>query len=306
MENQSTVNEFILLRFFDTRELQILHFGVFLTIYLVALMGNIFIILTITYDHHLHNPMYFFLVNLSLVDLCLISVTVPKSMAISLTNDRRITFSGCAFQVFLVTTSVGAELSFLTVMAYDRYVAICLPLQYMRIMNLNFCLQITAASWVIVIVHALVQTISTFRLHFCTSNVKQFFCDMSQLWRISCTDTTLNKWLTFAIAVTVDSFCFFLIMISYGFIFSTVFKIQSSQGRRKVFYTCTPHLTVFSLFLSTAIFSYFRQQDLSSTPVDLLAAFLYAVLPPVMNPIIYSLRNKDIHQAAWKMFSFTE
>ncbi|XP_067326622.1 olfactory receptor 14A16-like [Anolis sagrei] len=301
MENQSTVNEFILLGFSDTRELQILHFVVFLSIYLAATMGNVLIILTIAYDHHLHSPMYFFLANLSLVDLCFISITVPKSMVISLTNDRRISFSGCASQVFLGITSIGAELSFLTVMAYDRYVAICLPLLYMRIMNLNLCLQMAAASWISALVHAVLQTISTFRLHFCKSNVKQFFCDMSQLWKISCADTTLHKWLTFAIAITVDSFCFFFILISYGFIFSAVFKIQSSQGRRKVFSTCTPHLTVFSLFISTAVFSYFRPQALSSTPIDLLAAFLYVVLPPVMNPIIYGLRNKDIHRATWKM-----
>nr|XP_060639215.1 olfactory receptor 14A16-like [Anolis sagrei ordinatus] len=301
MENQSTVNEFILLGFADTRELQILHFVVFLSIYLAALIANVLIILTIAYDHNLQSPMYFFLANLSLVDLCFISITVPKSMCISLSNNRRISFSGCVSQVFLFVTSASAELSFLTIMAYDRYVAICLPLQYMRIMNLNSCLQMAAASWITALVHAIVQTISTFRLHFCTSNIKQFFCDMSQLWRISCTDTKLNEWLTFAIAVTVDSFCFFLILISYGFIFSTVFKIQSSQGRHKVFSTCTPHLTVFSLFLSTAVFSYFRPQALSSTPVDLLAAFLYVVLPPVMNPIIYGLRNKDIRWATWKM-----
>ncbi|XP_060639213.2 olfactory receptor 14A16-like [Anolis sagrei] len=304
MENQSTVNEFILLGFADTRELQILHFVVFLSIYLAALMGNVLIILTIAYDHNLQSPMYFFLANLSLVDLCFISTTVPKSMAISLTNDRRISFSECASQVFLVITSAGAELSFITVMAYDRYVAICHPLQYMRIMNLNLCLQMAFASWIGAIMHALVQTISTFRLHFCTSNIKQFFCDMSQLWRISCTEAILNKWLTFAVGLTVNPFCFFFILISYWFIFSAVFKIRSSQGRHKVFSTCTPHLTVFCLFFSTAMFSYFRPQALSSTSSDLLSAFLYVVLPPVMNPIIYSLRNKDIHQAAQKMFKY--
>nr|XP_060639211.1 olfactory receptor 14A16-like [Anolis sagrei ordinatus] len=301
MENQSTVNEFILLAFSETREQQILHFLVFLSIYLVALMGNIIVILTIVHDHNLHTPMYFFLANLSLIDACYISVTVPKSMAISLTNDRKISFSECVSQVFLIMTFAGAELFFLTVMAYDRYVAICLPLQYMRIMNWNACLQMATASWISSIVHAIVETISTFRLHFCTSHVQQFFCDIPKLWRISCTDTTFNEWLVVAVVIMVGICCLSLILISYGFIFSTVFKIQSSQGQRKVFSTCIPHLTVFSLFLSTAVFSYTRPQSLSSVSLDLLSAVLYTVLPPVMNPIIYSLRNKDIHQAAWKM-----
>ncbi|XP_062813213.1 olfactory receptor 14A16-like [Anolis carolinensis] len=303
MENQSTVNEFILLAFSDTRELQILHFLLFLSIYLVAFMGNILIILTIAHDHNLHSPMYFFLVNLSLVDACYVSVTVPKSMAISLTNDRRISFSGCVSQVLLVFTFASAEVFFLTVMAYDRYVAICLPLHYMRIMNWNACLQFAAASWISAIVYAIVETMSTFRLNFCSSHVQQFFCDVPQLWRISCTDTMLNECLVLAVVITAGICCLSLILISYGYIFSTVFKINSSQGRRKVFSTCTPHLTVVSLFLSTAVFSYFRPQALSSTSVDLLSTVLYTVLPPVTNPIIYSLRNKDIHQAAWKMSS---
>ncbi|XP_060639208.2 olfactory receptor 14A16-like [Anolis sagrei] len=301
MENQSTVNEFILLAFSEIREQQILHFLVFLSIYLVALMGNILVILTIAHDHNLHTPMYFFLANLSLIDACYISVTVPKSMAISLTNDRRISFLGCVSQVLLVFTFSSAELFFLTVMAYDRYVAICLPLQYMRIMNGNACLQMAAASWISGIVYAIVETISTFRLHFCTSHVQQFFCDVPQLWRISCTDTMLNEWLVLAVVLTAGSCCLSLILISYGFIFSTVFKIQSTQGKHKAFSTCIPHLTVVSLFLSTAVFSYFRPQALSSASVDLLSTLLYTVLPPVTNPIIYNLRNKDIHQAAWKM-----
>nr|XP_060639212.1 olfactory receptor 14C36-like [Anolis sagrei ordinatus] len=301
MENQSTVDEFILLAFSEIREQQILHFLVFLSIYLVALMGNILVILTIAHDHNLHTPMYFFLANLSLVDTCYISVTVPKSMAISLTNNRRISFSECVSQVFLIITFVGAELSFLTVMAYDRYVAICLPLQYMRIMNWNACLQMAAASWLSAIVHAVVETISTFRLLFCTAHVQQFFCDVAELWRISCTDIMFNEWLVVTFILTAGICCLSLILISYGNIFSTVFKINSSQGKRKVFSTCIPHLTVFSLFFTTVVFSYFRPKALSSASVDLLAACLYAVLPPVMNPIIYSMRNKDIHQAAQKL-----
>nr|XP_060639210.1 olfactory receptor 14A16-like [Anolis sagrei ordinatus] len=301
MENQSTVNEFILLAFSEIREQQILHFLVFLTIYLVALMGNILVILTIAHDHNLHTPMYFFLANLSLIDVCYISVTVPKSMTISLTNNRRISFSGCVSQVFLIMTFAGTELSLLTVMAYDRYVAICLPLQYMKIMNWNACFQMAAASWIISIVHAIVETISTFRLHFCTSHVQQFFCEIPKLWKISCTDTMFNLWLVVAVVLTADVCCLSIILKSYGFIFSTAYKIKSSQGRRKVFSTCIPHLTVFSLFLSTSVFSYIRPQAFSSTSLGLFSAVLYTVLPPIMNPIIYSLRNNDIHQAAWKM-----
>ncbi|XP_066485898.1 olfactory receptor 14C36-like [Tiliqua scincoides] len=301
MTNQTVWKEFFLLGFSDIRELQILHFLAFLSIYLAALMGNLLIVLTIIQNCHLHSPMYFFLLNLSFIDTCFISATVPNSMASSLMDNRGISFLGCVTQVFLVITFVGTELFFLTAMAYDRYVAICHPLQYAVIMNPHACLEIAAASWVTGSINGVVQTANTFRLHFCSSHIQQFFCDIPQLLIISCMDTTANEWLIMAGAFTVGSFCFLFILVSYGYIFSTVFKIQLAHGRQKAFSTCTPHLTVFCLFFSTAAFSYMRPKALSSPPVDLLAAVLYAMLPPLMNPIIYSLRNKEIQGAMWKM-----
>ncbi|XP_053120437.1 olfactory receptor 14I1-like [Hemicordylus capensis] len=301
MINQ-TRREFILLGFSEVRELQILHFVLFLCIYLAALMGNFLIVVTVTQNQNLHSPMYFFLCNVSILDACFISITVPKSLANLLMHERRISFSGCIMQVFLIVKFASAELYLLTIMAYDRYIAICHPLQYAVIMNWDACFQMAAAAWITSLISGLVNTANTFRLHFCRSNViKLFFCDIPQLLMLSCTDTKANTWLITIISVTAGSFCFSFVMVSYGYIFATVFKIQSAQARHKAFSTCMPHLIVFCLFLSTAMFSYMRPKALSSPPVDLLAAVLYTVLPPLMNPIIYCLRNKEIRKTVWKM-----
>ncbi|XP_054849916.1 olfactory receptor 14A16-like [Eublepharis macularius] len=302
MENQSTVTEFLLMGFSDDREGQILHFVIFLSVYVIALSGNILIITVVALNHKLHTPMYFFLVNLSLSDIFFISVTVPKSMSNSLANNKLISFYGCAAQIFLVITFAGGELTILTVMAYDRYVAICHPLRYTLIMNWGACTRMAAASWIGSVIHGVLQTTVTFRLSFCGSNiVEQFFCDIVQLEKISCTDTKGNQLLILVLVLTVDSFIFVFIFVSYGHIFSTVLKIPSVQNRYKAFSTCTPHLMVFSLFLFTAIFSYLRPKALSTPTMDLVSAVMYCVLPPAMNPIIYSFRNKDIQEAVGKI-----
>ncbi|XP_062992748.1 olfactory receptor 14C36-like [Elgaria multicarinata webbii] len=301
MVNQTSVADFVLLGFSDIRELQVFHFVVFLSIYLVALIGNFLIITTILQHHHLHTPMYFFLVNLSVVDIGYISTTVPKSMANSLLDTKLISYSGCVTQVFLANTFGFSELSLLTVMAYDRYVAICYPLQYRLIMNWKVCVKMTTASLLCSAINGVVQAASIFSLHFCSSHViEHFFCDFSLLLKISCSDTQPIIWYIFALVLIVACPCFLLVLISYVFIFSTVFKIQSAQGRRKAFSTCTPHLTVFSLFLTTAVFSYMRPKSLSSLPLNLSASILYTVCPPLMNPIIYSLRNREIQVALSK------
>ncbi|XP_060111050.1 olfactory receptor 14A16-like [Heteronotia binoei] len=309
MINKTIMAEFVLLGFANLRELQILHFVLFLSIYLVALMGNVLLIAAVAHSHHLHSPMHFFLVNLSMVDACYISTTIPKSMVNSLMDSKQISFSGCITQVFLVIMFSSAELFLLTVMAYDRYAAICHPLRYQLIMNWNVCFQMAAASWITSVTIAVVYTVDTFSLDFCQSNViEQYFCDIPQLLKISCTDTVPFQSLIFAGILSIGSFCFTIIFVSYVYIFSAVFKIQSAQGRQKAFSTCTPHLTVFCLFFFTGSFSYVRPKALSSPTVDLLAAVLYTALPPVMNPIIYSLRNKDIQLAlgrAMTIFSCT-
>ncbi|KAM6448964.1 olfactory receptor 14A16-like [Liasis olivaceus] len=302
MANQSTVLEFILMGFSDDRDLQLLLFFLLLFIYLIALVGNLLIAFVVILNHHLHTPMYFFLVNLSLTDICYITTTIPKSMAVSLTDNNMITFPGCVAQVFSVIACVGSEVALLTIMAYDRYVAICHPLRYSLILNWDACSQMTVASWISSLIHALLQTTITFQLHFCGLNIiGQFFCDLPQLQKISCTDTKLNQIAIWTTGFIVCIFCTGFVFASYGYIFSVILKIPSVEGRYKTFSTCSPHLTVFSLFIITAMFSYLRPQTLSSPMMDLLSAVLYAVLPPVLNPIIYSFRNKDIQESLRKI-----
>ncbi|XP_015672582.1 olfactory receptor 14A16-like [Protobothrops mucrosquamatus] len=304
MANESIMTEFQLMGFSDDHDMQILHFVIFLIIYLLALMGNVLLLVAVVLNQHLHSPMYFFLVNLSISDVCFISTTIPKAMAASLTNNREISYVGCAAQVFSVLTFAGSELALLTVMAYDRYVAICHPLQYTLMVNWDACLQMAAASWISTLIHALLHTILTFRLNFCKFNrIEQFFCDIPHLLMISCTDIRINQILILVIVIIVDSFCSGLIFISYGYIFLAVLKVPSVQGRYKAFSTCTPHLTVFSLFFISALFAYMRPQSLSSHTLDLLSAVLYTVLPPLLNPLIYSFRNKDIQKAVWRMLN---
>ncbi|XP_067388368.1 olfactory receptor 14A16-like [Emydura macquarii macquarii] len=302
MSNQTTLTEFLLLGFSDVRELQILHFVVFLVIYLTAVMGNLLILTAVALDRQLHTPMYFFLGNLSFLDLCYISVTVPKAMANSLTNNQLISFSGCVAQVFLVITFVITEMTLLVVMAYDRYVAICHPLHYRVIMNTGTCAQMAAGSWICSVIYAAFHTGNTFRLSFCQSNaIDQFFCDIPQLLKISCTDTHPNEILNFLCVIFMCFSCFGLVTVSYTRIFATVLRMPSAQGRYRAFSTCLPHVTVVCLFLSTGTFTYMKPS--SGTPMyyDLLAAVLYTVLPPTVNPFIYSLRNREIKAALRKI-----
>ncbi|XP_063159052.1 olfactory receptor 14A16-like [Candoia aspera] len=304
MANQSTVMEFLLMGFSDTRDGQLLHFVMFLFIYLLALTGNLIIVSVVILNHHLHTPMYFFLVNLSLADICYITTTVPKSMAVSLTDNKIITFPGCVTQVFLIITFAVSELSLLTIMAYDRYVAICHPLQYSLILNWDTCNQMAVTSWVSCLINACLQTVITFQLNFCGPDmIGQFFCDIPQLQKISCTSTKVSQIIICIFGLLVGSFCIGFIFASYGYIISAVLKIPSVEGRSKAFSTCSPHLTVFSLFISAALFSYMRPKSLSFPTIDLLSAVSYTVVPPVLNPIIYSLRNKDIQAAVWKLTS---
>ncbi|XP_032092005.1 olfactory receptor 14A16-like [Thamnophis elegans] len=304
MANQSTVREFVLMGFSDDPDLKMLHSVTFLIVYVTALTGNCLIIAAMATDHHLHTPMYFFLVNLSLLDICSISTTVPKSIAVSLTNNKGISFAGCVTQIFLMVMFVGGELALLTIMAYDRYIAICHPLQYRLIMNLNTCIQMVSISFICNLINGLLQTSMTFRLNFCMSNmIGQYFCDIPQLQKISCTDTKINQILILVLGFFLASFIFTFILASYIYIFLSVMKIPSVQSRYKVFSTCIPHLAVFFLFITTAVFSFMRPKSLSSPSVDLLSAVLYTTLPPVLNPIIYSFRNKDLQKALKKILN---
>ncbi|XP_069735333.1 olfactory receptor 14A16-like [Phaenicophaeus curvirostris] len=298
MSNSSSITQFLLLPFADSRELQLLHFWLFLGIYLAALLGNGLIIITIAWDHHLHTPMYFFLLNLALLDLGSISTTVPKSMANSLWDTRAISYSGCVAQMFLFIFFLGTEYFLLTVMSYDRYVAICNPLHYGTLLGTRACVHMAAAAWGAGFLSALLHTASTFSLPLCQGNaVDQFFCEIPQILKLSCSHANLREVGLIVVSFFVGFGCFVFIVVSYVQIFRAVLRIPSEQGRHKAFSTCLPHLAVVSLFLSTGTFTYLKPPSFSSPSMNLVVSFLYAVVTPALNPLIYGLRNKDLKDA---------
>nr|XP_014435316.1 olfactory receptor 14A16-like [Pelodiscus sinensis] len=302
MSNQSTVTEFLLLGFSDIRELQILHFVVFLVLYLATLMGNLLIILAIALDRRLHTPMYFFLGNLSILDLGSISVIVPKSMANSLLDTRVISYPACVAQVLLYLLFASTDLALLTVMAYDRYVAICHPLHYERVMNWGACVHMATSAWITGFVYSALHTGNTFRLPFCHSNVlNQFFCEIPQLLKLACSNSYLSELGLLAFSAFFVLNCFVLIIVSYVQIFKSVLRIPSEQGQHKAFSTCLPHLIVVSLFLCTGFVEYLKPNSRSASGLDLMMGVLYAMVPPMLNPVIYSMRNKEIKAALKKL-----
>ncbi|XP_069630807.1 olfactory receptor 14A16-like [Haliaeetus albicilla] len=304
MSNSSSITQFLLLAFANTRELQLLHFWLFLGIYLAALLGNGLVITTIACDHHLHTPMYFFLLNLSLLDLGSISTTVPKAMANSLWNNRAISYPACAAQVFLLVFLISAEYFLLTVMAYDRYVAICKPLHYGTLLGSRACVHMAAAAWGCGFLSAVLHTASTFSLPLCQGNaVDQFFCEIPQILKLSCSDAYLREVGVLVVSVCLGFGCFVFIVLSYGQIFRAVLRIPSEQGRHKAFSTCLPHLAVVSLFISTGSFAYLKPPSISSPRQDLVVAVLYSVVPPAVNPLIYSMRNHEIKGALIKLMT---
>nr|XP_003422203.1 olfactory receptor 14C36-like [Loxodonta africana] len=301
MANYTTVTEFLLSGFSDVWELRVLHAMLFLLIYLTTLMGNLLIVTVTTFDKSLHTPMYFFLRNLSVLDVCYISVTVPKACMILLLN-RVISIAGCAAQIFLVVSCATTELLFLTIMAYDRYVAICHPLHYPVIMNLRVCIQMTLASVFSGLIYAGVHTGNTFRLSYCQSNVvHQFFCDIPSLLKLSCSDTFNNEVAVFfCVLVIVGGFFIFIIM-SYIRIFSTVLKFPTRGEKGKAFSTCVPHILVVTVFASSVNAVYINPTSNSPTIQDMIISVFYSIIPPFLNPIIYSLRNKQIKEAVQRI-----
>ncbi|XP_074023786.1 olfactory receptor 14A16-like [Numenius arquata] len=302
MSNSSSITQFLLLAFADTRELQLLHFGLFLGIYLAALLGNALIITAIACDHRLHTPMYFFLLNLSVLDLGSISTTVPKAMANSLFDTVAISYWGCAAQLFLFFFFIGAEYSLLTVMSYDRYVAICQPLHYGTLLGSRACVHMAAAAWGTGFLNALLHTANTFSLPLCQGNVlDQFFCEIPQILKLSCSHSYLREVGLLVVSVCLSFGCFVFIVVSYVQIFRAVLRIPSEQGRHKAFSTCLPHLAVVSLFVSTGMFAYLKPPSISSSPLDLVVSFLYSVVPPAVNPLIYSMRNQELKDTSKKL-----
>ncbi|PKU33776.1 olfactory receptor 14a16-like [Limosa lapponica baueri] len=302
MSNSSSITQFLLLAFVDSQEVQILHFWLFLGIYLAALLGNGVIITTITCDHRLHTPMYFFLLNLSLLDLGSISTTLPKAIANALWETRAISYAGCAAQVFLFGFLMSAEYCLLVVMAYDRYAAICKPLHYGTLLSSRACVHMAAAAWGTGFLSAVLHTANTLLLPLCQGNVvDQFFCEIPQILKLSCSDTYLREFWLLAFSGLLFWGCFIFIVVSYAQIFRAVLRIPSEQGQHKAFSTCLPHLAVVSLFVSTAVFAYLKPPSISSPSLDLVVTVLYSVVPPAVNPLIYSMRNQELKNAMWKI-----
>ncbi|XP_065510727.1 olfactory receptor 14C36-like [Caloenas nicobarica] len=305
MSNSSSITQFLLLAFTDIRELQLLHFWLFFGIYLAALLGNGLIITTIACDQHLHSPMYFFLLNLSLLDLGSISSTVPKSMANSLWDTRVISYAGCAAQVFFLGFLFGAEYSLLTIMSYDRYLAICKPLHYGTLLGSRACVHMAAAAWASGFLNALLHTANTFSLPLCKGNaLDQFFCEIPQILKLSCSDAYLREAGLILVSVCLSFGCFVFIVVSYVQILRAVLRIPSEQGRHKAFSTCLPHLAVVSLFVSTIMFAYLKPPSISSPSLDLVVSVLYALVPPAVNPLIYSMRNQELKESIRKVISW--
>ncbi|XP_032533005.1 olfactory receptor 14A16-like [Chiroxiphia lanceolata] len=305
MSNSSSMPQFLLLALADRRELQLLHFWLFLAISLAALLANGLILSAVACDHHLHTPMGFFLLNLSLTDLGCICTTVPKAMHNSLQNTTTVSYMGCAAQVFLLVFFLGAEFSLLTIMCYDRYVAICKPLHYRTLLGSRACAHMAAAAWATGFLIALLHTASTFSLPLCQGNaLGQFFCEIPHILKLSCSHSGYLRELGLIVVTACLIFgCFIFIVFSYVQIFRAVLRIPSQQGRHKAFSTCLPHLAVVSLFSSTLFFAYLKPPSISFPFQDLIVSVLYSVVSPTLNPFIYSLRNQELKDALRKLIT---
>ncbi|KAM6988959.1 olfactory receptor 14J1-like [Passerculus sandwichensis] len=305
MSNSSSISHFLLLALADTRQLQLLHFCLLLGISLAALLGNGLIISTVACGHHLHTPMFFFLLNLALSDLGFICTTVPKAMHNSLWDTRDISYQGCAAQLFFFLFFIAAEFSLLTIMCYDRYVSICKPLHYGTLLGSRACAHMAAAAWACGFLNALMHTANTFSLPLCHGNaLGQFFCEIPQILKLSCSHSSFLIEIGLIVVSACLGFgCFLFIVFSYVQIFRAVLRIPSEQGRHKAFSTCLPHLAVVSLSVSTGIFTYLKPPSISSPSLDLALSILYSALPPALNPLIYSLRNQELKAAVWRLMN---
>ncbi|XP_030046366.1 olfactory receptor 1019-like [Microcaecilia unicolor] len=299
--NYSSVTEFILLGLTDDPELQILLFILFLLVYIITILGNIGMLVVITTDPQLQTAMYFFLRHLSFVDLCYSTVIVPQTLINFLSERKAISFLGCAAQMFFFGGTAGSEALILAVMSYDRYVAICNPLLYTTAMTNNICIRFVAGAYFYGFLDALIQTASTFSLSFCRSNeITHFFCDIPPLLKLSCSDTSVNEILLFIFAGSIQVGSVLVILISYAFILCSILRMHSAAGRHKAFNTCASHFVCVTLFYGTVIFMYMRPSSKYSMDQDRVASVFYTVIIPMLNPLIYSLRNKDVKAALRK------
>ncbi|KAM6216360.1 olfactory receptor 9S13-like [Rhynchocyon petersi] len=300
--NFSEVTEFILLGFRTIPELQILLFLVFLLIYIFILVGNISMIIVTKVDAKFHTPMYFFLRNLSFLDLCYSTVIAPKTLANFMSNEKKISYNCCAAQLFFFALFVTTEGFLLAVMAFDRFSAICSPLLYPVHMSEKVCIRLVIGSYMCGGINAIVHTGFTFSLRFCEENrLDHFFCDAPALIEISCVDTFVNEIVIYVLSSLIILTTTMVIVISYAYILSTVLKIPSTQGRKKTFSTCGSHVAVVSLFYGTLFFMYAQPGAMSSPQQIKIVAVFYTLVIPMLNPLIYSLRNRDMKDAMKKI-----
>lgn len=301
-ENLTSVSDFFLLGLSQQPEQQGVLFGLFLPMYLVTVAGNLLIILAIFTDAQLHTPMYFFLANLSLADTCFVSTTVPKMLANIWFQNQVISYVGCLSQLYFFMLFVMLEAFILAVMAYDRYVAICYPLHYLMVMSPGLCILLVSASWIVNALHSLLHTLLMNSLSFCAAHeIPHFFCDINPLLSLSCTDPFINELVIFTVGGLAGLVCVLCLVISYAYIFSTILKMPSAQGKRKAFSTCSSHLSVVSLFFGSSFCVYFSPPSVRSAQKGTVASVMYTVVTPMLNPFIYSLRNKDIKSSLIKL-----
>ncbi|XP_077024191.1 olfactory receptor 9S13-like [Tamandua tetradactyla] len=297
-KSNSELTEFVLLGFRRSPEVQILLFALFFFIYMVIVVGNISMIVVIKIDLRLHTPMYFFLRNLSYLDLCYSTVIAPNTLANFLSKEKKISYNGCATQFFFFALFAGTECFLLAVMAYDRFSAICSPFLYTVRMSPQTCVRLVIGSYISGCINSMIQTGFTFSLCFCGENrLDHFFCDVPALIKISCSDTFVNEIVLFVLSALIVVTTTTVILVSYAYILSTVLKIPSTQGRSKTFSTCSSHITAVSLFYGTVFFMYAQPGAISSPEKNKIIAMLYTLIIPMLNPLIYSLRNREVKNA---------
>nr|XP_003421202.1 olfactory receptor 12-like [Loxodonta africana] len=293
-----SLREFVLVGFEGGLKIQVLLFAVFLTLYMVTVLGNLTMIVVITLDARLHSPMYFFLKNLSFLDLCYSSVIAPKALSNFFSSTKIITFAGCATQLFFFALLVTTDGLLLGVMAYDRFMAICNPLRYPVTMCPSACTRLVLGTYCGGCFNSIVQTSVALRVPFCSSNhINHYFCDLPSLLRIACADTALNELVMFGICglIIVGVTC--VVLVSYGYITVTILRMRSAAGRHKVFSTCGSHMTVVTLFVGTVFVMYAHPGAIESMEQDKVVSIFYTLVTPMLNPLIYSLRNKDVKEA---------
>ncbi|XP_063794708.1 olfactory receptor 6B1-like [Pseudophryne corroboree] len=301
--NQTVATVFIIVGFETLRHMEILLFVLFSCMYILTLGAHFLIISLVLMDNHLHKPMYLLLANFSLVEILYTTVTMPKMLEALLTRNKEISYSGCLTQFYFFFAFGAAENCFLVVMGYDRYVAICRPLHYTTLMTKWTILGLSLAPWIVGFITAACPALWISTLNFCFPNyIDHFFCDYSPLLMLSCEDTSRGEFTFSVISWSLTLSCFFLILISYSFIISSVLKIPSVEGQKKAFSTCASHLTVVLIFNGTIIFMYIRPNAHVRFTLDKVVSIFYCVVTPLMNPMIYCLRNKEVEKALKKAF----